>query len=310
MLTVLHSSLTLSPIVTSNESSSLSGSFPETPAPLLTSPGKPDEIPDPDNPPWGLVGALATWGVSVALLIIVPVLTLIPYVLYRVAVYGPGEAFRAEQQIIVLSIVGVLPAHFLTLALAWLIVTNRGRRPFWKSLGWSWPRNFGPWKAILLAVLLLGVGLLITTMVRGSETQLDQLIKSSPQARWVVAFLAVATAPLVEEVIYRGVLFAAFQKILGTRWAVVIISGMFLAVHILQYFNNLGVLSVIMILSVALTLVRAYTGSLLPCFVIHLVFNGIQSLVLLLQPWLERYLPPTRQIEAVQLVENLVRHLG
>ncbi|HUE81689.1 MAG TPA: type II CAAX endopeptidase family protein [Pyrinomonadaceae bacterium] len=296
--------------MTSNESSSLSGSFPETPGTLLTAPERPDEIPDPSNPPWGLIEALATWGLSVALLIIVPVLTLIPYVLYRVAVYGPGEAFRAEQQIIVLSIVGVLPAHFLTLGLAWLIVTNRGRRPFWKTLGWSWPRNFGPWKAIGLAVLLLGVGLLITTMVRGSETQLDQLIKSSPQARWIVAFLAVATAPLVEEVIYRGVLFAAFQKVLGTRWAVVIVSGMFLAVHILQYYNNLGVLSVIMILSVALTLVRAYTGSLLPCFVIHLVFNGIQSLVLLLQPWLERYLPQTRQIEAVQLVEGLVRHVG
>ncbi len=296
--------------MTSNESSSLSGSFLETPGTPITSPEQSDGIPDPNSPPWGVVEALATWGLSVALLIVVPVLILIPYVLYRVAVYGPGEAFRAEQQMIVLSIVGVLPAHFLTLALLWLIVTNRGRRPFWKTLGWSWPKNFGPWKAVGLAVLLLGLGLAITTLFKGSETQLDQLIKSSPQARWVVAFLAVATAPLVEEVIYRGVLFAAFQKALGTRWAVAIVSAMFLAVHILQYYNNLGVLTVIMILSVALTLVRAYTGSLLPCFVIHLVFNGIQSLLLLLQPLLERYLPPTRQIEGVQLVEGLVRHLG
>ena len=38
--------------------------------------------------------------------------------------------------------------------------------------------------------------------------------------------------------------------------------------------------------SFTLTYVRAYTGKLLPSFVIHLVFNGVQSLIIALAPFL------------------------
>lgn len=298
--------------MTNNQSPSLSGSSletPEPPFPVAADAGL--QEPDPNNPPWGLVEAFLVWLISVALLFFVPLLTLIPYVLYRLAVYGVGEALRADQQtIILISIIGVIPTHLLSIGIVWLIVTNRGRRPFWRTLGWYWPKNFGPWKSVGLAILLLAIGWGITTAVGGGETQLDQLIKSSPQARWIIAFLAVATAPLVEEIIYRGVVFGALQKAMNTYWAVVIVSVLFLGVHVLQYAENLGVLAVITILSIVLTLVRALTGSLLPCFVIHLVFNGIQSLILLLQPWLERYLPIARPTEAVQLLESLVRLSG
>ena len=37
---------------------------------------------------------------------------------------------------------------------------------------------------------------------------------------------------------------------------------------------------------------RARTGSLLPCVVIHFVFNGVQGVLLALAPYLERYFPP------------------
>jgi membrane protease YdiL (CAAX protease family) len=60
---------------------------------------------------------------------------------------------------------------------------------------------------------------------------------------------------------------------------------LFAGVHVLQYYNNLGVMAVIVLLSVALTLVRARTGSLLPSYVMHLVFNGIQAIILVVQPF-------------------------
>ena len=59
------------------------------------------------------------------------------------------------------------------------------------------------------------------------------------------AILAVATGPLVEELLYRGLLYAALQKALGMLWAVTIVSGLFAAVHVFQYYNNLGVIAVI-----------------------------------------------------------------
>jgi len=76
------------------------------------------------------------------------------------------------------------------------------------------------------------------------------------------------------------------------------------------------VITVITLLSFTLTLARAYSGSVLPPFIIHLVFNGIQSLVLVLSPFIdssllekgEQVTPTTPGFElAGQLLGHLCR---
>lgn len=252
-------------------------------------PSHPSFVPmNPDNPPWSVPRALLVWVISVVLLFFLPLFGAIPYVIYRVAQGDSAAGLGADANLIFISILGVLPAHVLTFLTVWFVVTNRGRRPFWQSLGWSWPSNFGPWKTIGLAVLLLAVGILMTWLLPGADTQLDQIINSSLKARFTAAFLAAVSAPLVEELIYRGVLYSAFQKVLGMTWAVVIVSVLFAGVHVVQYYNNIGVITAVAILSVALTLVRARTGSVLPSYVIHLVFNGIQAIFIVVEPFVEK----------------------
>jgi membrane protease YdiL (CAAX protease family) len=56
--------------------------------------------------------------------------------------------------------------------------------------------------------------------------------------------------------------------------------------------SDYGTIVVITILSLMLTLVRAKTGSLLPCVVIHTIFNGITSLLLVIEPFLPKTLAP------------------
>lgn len=243
---------------------------------------------NPDNPAWSLPRALLVWVISVVLLFFLPLFGAIPYGIYKVAQGGSAAGLGADANLIFISILGVLPAHVLTFLMVWFVVSNRGRRPFWQSLGWGWPRNFGPWKTIGLAVLLLAVGILMTRLLPGADTDLDKIINSSLKARFTAAFLAAVTAPLVEELIYRGMLYSAFQKVLGITWAVLIVSVLFAGVHVVQYYNNIGVITAVAILSVALTLVRARTGSVLPSYVIHLVFNGIQAVFLVLQPFVEK----------------------
>ncbi|MGH9945152.1 MAG: lysostaphin resistance A-like protein, partial [Pyrinomonadaceae bacterium] len=111
----------------------------------------------------------------------------------------------------------------------------------------------------------------------------------------------------VEEVVYRGLLFPTLQRSLNTTAAIAAVSVLFALVHVPQYWNNVGVIIAITLLSVTLTLVRARTGRLLPCFVIHLVFNGIQSVLILLGAS-ERFAPqpePPVQEGAVQLLTHL-----
>jgi len=93
--------------------------------------------------------------------------------------------------------------------------------------------------------------------------------------------------------------------VLGLGWAIGIVSALFAGVHVLQYHNNIGVILVITLLSVTLTVIRAWTGRLLPTVVIHLIFNGIQSLVLVIEPLVRK--PDVTP--SVPGFLNLIRHL-
>ncbi len=279
-----------------NEPPSTFEPIPPSPTPVQ---GSTNQLPQrpitPDNPPWGLLIALATWVLSVICLVIVPLVMVIPYLVYLMTQHGrlSAEQLTVDKTLLFLSIVGVVPAHLLTLGIAWAVVTSWGRYPFFATLGFSWPKSWGPLKGTLicagLAVLLLGVGGLITTFVGGSKTQLDLIIESSAATRITVALLSFVSAPFVEELVYRGIVYPAVARLTGAGWAIAIVSLLFAGVHFWQYQNNLGVILVIAILSIVLTTLRAVTGSLLPPFMLHLIFNGLQSVFLLLQPLLEKW---------------------
>jgi membrane protease YdiL (CAAX protease family) len=257
-----------------------------TPAP----PSSADEV-NPDNPPWTVVTAFLAWIASALLLLFMPVIVLIPYALLgrRDAVLGGGaQTLLQDQTAILLVVLSTLPAHLLTLGLVWMVVTGFGKRPFWPTLGWSWSRKVGLWTSTGVAILVLVVGGLLTILIKGDPTELDQIVASSTAARISIALLATLTAPLVEEMIYRGLLYSALQRVTGTVWAVIIVSALFAGVHVYQYKNNLGVIAAITIFSLSLTLMRAYSGRLLPCYIMHLVFNGLQSVFLVLEPYMRR----------------------
>jgi uncharacterized protein len=241
-----------------------------------------------------VVKAFGLWVISVVLLVFVPVFVALPYIIYIWAKFGPPspDALGTDKTLLFLSVVAVFPTHLLTLLAIWLFVTRRGRQPFWKAVKFEWPQNVGPvigtLTSLLVAIVLLVLAWLITQFWGGNKTQLDLLIESSLPARFATAFVAVATAPLVEELIYRGVIYPALEKATGMILAIILVSLLFAGVHVIQYFNNLSVIAAITLLSFTLTITRALTGKLLPCFIIHLVFNGIQAIALVLGPFLEK----------------------
>jgi membrane protease YdiL (CAAX protease family) len=64
--------------------------------------------------------------------------------------------------------------------------------------------------------------------------------------------------------------------------AIALVSLLFAGVHVFQYRNNIAVILSITLLSITLTLARAISGKVLPAFIMHLVFNGIQSILIVL----------------------------
>jgi uncharacterized protein len=240
--------------------------------------------PDPNNPPWSLLQAILTWIASMILLLL-PQLIALPYLVSHYRGLRPTpEILLADKTFIIIVVAGILPAHLITLILAWAVVTRLGKVSARKALGWSWGSGFGLGQSVGLALLLFVMAWIITLILGGQETELERILQSSRVAALLIAFIATATAPLVEEIIYRGVLYPALQRTMGMIPAVIIVTLMFAGPHVPQYWPNLAAISSITLLSIALTITRARTGRLLPCFVIHLVFNGIQSLIILFEP--------------------------
>jgi membrane protease YdiL (CAAX protease family) len=245
--------------------------------------------PDPDNPPWGFLKAFLTWFASVVILIVLPQILALPYIVtYYRGVPGPSkEILLSDKTFILILVASSLPVHVLTLILAWAVASRFGKISPWKSLGLSWPNNFGIWKSTGLAVLLLVVSGFILYRFGGQDTDLERILRSSRAAAVLLAVIATTTAPLVEEVIYRGLLYSALQRLAGPVLGVIVVTSMFAGLHVFQYWPNFGAISAILLLSLVLTVIRARTGRLLPCYVIHLVFNGIQSVVIIADPFVQ-----------------------
>jgi len=244
---------------------------------------------------WSEVGiSIGVWVTSVAALLIIPLVFAIPYLVYHITKFGPpsAEALATDKGLIFFSVAGVLPAHLVTVFIIWMVVTYGGQRPFWPNINFEWPKKYSPvvitLLSVLVATILFGLAVGLTKLYGEHKTDLDILIESSVYTRMATAFVAVVTAPLVEELIYRGLIYKALEKAAGVPVAIVIVSLLFAGVHVFQYRNNIAVILVITLLSITLTVTRAITGSVLPSFVMHLVFNGIQSFFIVLSGFVDK----------------------
>ena len=246
------------------------------------------------NPPWSLLAAVLTWIASVVLLFL-PQVFAIPYVALHYRNAQPtAETLMADKTLVLILIAGVLPVHLITLAIVWAIATRFGKFSIVQTLGLSWNGKFTLARSIGLAIILYGAAFLLTLAFGGQGTALDRLVESSRAAALMIAFLAVATAPIVEESIYRGILYPAIERVSGARIAVILVTVLFAVPHVPQYWPNFAVIISITLLSVALTVLRARTGRLLPCIAVHFVFNGIQSVIIVAEPYLRAVLENMR----------------
>lgn len=246
---------------------------------------------NPNNPPWNGWIALLVWLASVFLILLVPSIFLLPYLAANRGQFSSPDQIAqfavTDNTAILLQIIAIIPAHILTLLLAWFVVTNFRKFSFRQTLGWK-SGGMKWWHYILVLGSFLGFAAIVGYFLPEQENDMLRILRSSRTAVFIVAFLATFTAPLVEEVIYRGILYSAFQRAFGMTLAVVIVTILFSAVHVPQYYPSTSTIILLTLLSLILTLVRVTTGNLLPCIILHTIFNGVQSIVLILEP----YSPP------------------
>lgn len=248
-----------------------------------------EHVPTPNDPPFGTLEAVALWIASVLLIVLVQAIFLLPYL----ALQDPPiidtdrvlEFARNDATAIFLQILSILPAHLLTLALAWLMVTRGGRFGFRETLGWE-RGGFRWWHYCIILGGFLVVAAGVSVYFPEQDNEMLRILQSSRAAVYIVAFVATFTAPLVEEVVYRGVVYSAFQRKFGITAAFVFVTVLFAVIHVPQYYPSYSTIFLLFLLSLTLTSIRLKTGNLFPCIVLHTVFNALQSALLIIEPFL------------------------
>jgi membrane protease YdiL (CAAX protease family) len=103
---------------------------------------------------------------------------------------------------------------------------------------------------------------------------------NSPSSAYAIAAFAVLVAPFMEELLFRGVLFAFFEKHGGLTFAIGATALLFAGLHVPEYWGAWNNVVMILVVGLTFSLVRGLTQSLTPSFVLHLAYNGtLMSLV-------------------------------
>ena len=126
-MTPLEQLHTLLTVLNPDETSAL----PPLEEPVPTSPLQvkyQNQYADPNNPAWGLGGALLVWIASIVLILLMPVFFLLPYAWARGFHSGMPNYAEAitefaltDKTAVLLQVVSLFPSHLLTLILVWAL---------------------------------------------------------------------------------------------------------------------------------------------------------------------------------------------
>lgn len=97
-------------------------------------------------------------------------------------------------------------------------------------------------------------------------------------AMFLIGLALIFISPLVEEVLYRGVLYTGLAISLGKVVSGVIVTCLFVGMHVGEFGTYWVPLSAIWCLSVVTLLLRELKGSVMPAILLHVGYNFIQVL--------------------------------
>jgi membrane protease YdiL (CAAX protease family) len=156
----------------------------------------------------------------------------------------------------------------------YLLVAVHYRQPFWSALAWRKPGTKKTLLYLLGGFLLAIVVRVIPPLLPDTENfPLEQLFKS-PEAAYAVGVFAITVAPLMEELIFRGLLFAVFDRQVGVRFAVLATAILFAGLHVPEYWRAWNHVLLLFLVGLVFSLARGMTGSLAPSVMLHMGYNA------------------------------------
>lgn len=185
-----------------------------------------------------------------------------PRLLYYTTIYTSTVVFKIISLLVILALVKLRGASF------WNTVVSRGAMPI--RLFWLWPY----------------IGLCVVFRLAGSANPLvpnmpidSVFIEASIIGNAVIVFSVVFVAPFVEEVLFRGFIYPAFNKYTGMYPSIILTSVLFTLAHYPTMKDEYLFMAVIFVLSLLITYARARTGSTWLAIIMHHLYNLVYVVV-------------------------------
>lgn len=179
-----------------------------SPPPVVLNPGA-------ENPPWSGLDLLIVGLVLVASLFLFSSIAFV-IVLHSSISKGMSAAELSKNPGPLVIVPSMTLAYLAMLIAMYALVTRRGQRPFWQTVGWRWPGGLG-WLGFLGAGAFLAVtlGELSRLLPIPKSLPMDQFFQNA-QGAYLMMIFGVAIAPLAEEMLFRGFLYPVLDRWLQT----------------------------------------------------------------------------------------------
>ena len=198
------------------------------------------------------------------------------------------------------SLIGNVIGDVLVVAVVLAVAHHGFQLGIMRGLGFTGRRWIadsvrGVMGALAVFPVCFGVGwlaraVLVPEAYQSRHVILEFLDAPDAGAGWklLAVFVALVAAPVVEELVFRGIIQSALAKAFKSKWwAIAVSSIIFAAVHLrfpgeAPYVQGLEQLLPLFVLAVVLGYNYERTGRLWASILIHLLFNGINLAVVLL----------------------------
>ncbi len=242
-------------------------------------------VPEDLRVAWGWTDILLLVLFGVAGIILLTVLLLIGFALFggnlnhlRNSPAAQNFVSVSVQVVLDLALLGYLAAH----------IRLRFHLPFWHTIGWR-PLETGKTpRAIAYFALVMGGFFLAVAVTLASalsppkgELPIQQILQDRGTAI-LFALMAVLIAPLVEETLFRGYLYPVIARSFGIGAGVIVTGMIFGLLHAGQLLGGWWQIALMVTVGIVFTLARALSRTVVASYVLHISYNSLQVIALLI----------------------------
>jgi membrane protease YdiL (CAAX protease family) len=248
---------------------------------------------EPETPRWArwvLAGLLLGTYIVMQLVVIVPVLAY-KMMMGEIITEAQLATYVLSEAGLGLALAGAALGAVCTiaLALAWSLLSRKGPGAW---IAWRKPLRFKLWLVPLLTIVVMLIILpLIALAVGEAEVETQMMLFSTGPLQVASTLVVTTVVPFAEEFIFRGAFYNAVlpkAKPGVPAWQrhvapFLFCSLLFAVVHIPTGFLTAPSIIMILLLSFFLTGLRAWTGSVRPSILAHMIWNLFAAIGLILE---------------------------